>query len=339
MGCPSPTEPGNRPYSLEILDGFGNSSSPSYQGRSFKSYAYAINQAGQVVGMAEDEVPREGLRGAIWPAAAGSAPTAMNAGGVVMEVAYGINAAGHVVGYGRCGEMGTACLWEGGQLRSPGWLDYPGFSMPLAINNRGEVAGWSQAAPGGSDHAVLWRNGVAIDLGTLGGLQSQALGIDDSSRVVGWARPAEGQTRHAFLWKDSVMTDLGTLGAEESAAHAINGSGHVVGWVGGVGTSGRRAFIWVEGVMTLLSGNGAQALGINSQGDVVGLYTHVAEAGTSLHAALWRNGELVDLNEIAGHRRVTLMWATAINDAGQIIGIGRWKDQGEREFGFRLTPR
>jgi probable HAF family extracellular repeat protein len=335
VGCPAPTEPSG-PYRLTVLEGFGTSSSPSYNGITFKSYAYALDPSGRAVGMAENADARESLRGAIWSDE--GAPSALDANGIVLEVAYGINARGQIVGKGRCGDMGTACIWDEGQLRTLGTLDYDGFSTPLAINNRGEAVGWAEASPAGFDHAVLWRDGEAIDLGTLGGLQSQALDIDDSSRVVGWARPPDVLSRHAFIWKDGVMTDLGTLGGEESAAHAINDSGQVVGWIGGVGAFSRQGFIWQRGTMNVLPGSGpSQAFGINNHGDVVGTCTPPSETGTTLHAALWRNDVRYDLNELAGNARMTLMWANAINDQGQIVGIGRWKDRGEREFAFLLT--
>ena len=333
-GCPYPSEPINAPYRLEILAGFGNEASPSYGGVPFRSYAYAIGPTGRVAGMAEDENPRESLRGAIWEADV-TVPTAIAAGGVVLEIAFGINGAGEVVGYGRCGDMGTACLWDGIELRSPGWLDYDGFSRPLAINNRSEVVGWSDAAPAGFDHAVLWRDGVAYDLGTLGGVQSQALDIDDSSRVVGWARPEDGSS-HAFLWRDGEMQDLGTFGEPGSVAHGINEGGKVVGWVGSVGVTARKAFVWLDGEMTLLPGSEpSQAFGLNNQGYIVGTYTPI---GTTIRAALWVDGTRYDLNDLTGDDRVALEIATAINDAGQIVGVGRWKYRDQREFGYRLTP-
>jgi probable HAF family extracellular repeat protein len=51
---------------------------------------------------------------------------------------------------------------------------------------------------------------TVIDLGTLGGNQSQAAAINPTGQVVGNSLTATGQT-HAFLWDNGKMTDLGTL--------------------------------------------------------------------------------------------------------------------------------
>jgi probable HAF family extracellular repeat protein len=330
-GDSGPTQP-DGPFRFTILRGFGAALTPPY-----RTYPYDIDPTGRVVGMAEQESPRDVFRGAMWHTSA--TPVSLDAGGVVLLVAYGINAVGQVVGVGGCGEMSLACLWEAGELKDLGSSGYDGFSEPLAINNDGDAVGWAQVLPRGVDHAVLWRDGVVTDLGTLGGLQSQALDIDNRGRVVGWARlanPDDGSpslSRHAFLWEAGTMRDIDTFGGDESIAFAINDSGQVVGWSSWV--SGRRAFLWEAGTMGLLPGSeSSQALDINNRSDVIGFYI---VSGTTHHAALWRDGQRYDLNDLVGDPRVCLNWANAINDAGQIVGVGAWKSDG-REFGFLLTP-
>jgi probable HAF family extracellular repeat protein len=328
-----PTQPSG-PFRLTVLQAFGTSSSPFYDGLSYQSYAYAINPSSQVVGMAELAQPRDFYHGALW-ASDSQPPISLDTNGSVLQVAYGINALGQVVGVGLCGGRGVACIWDAGHLSNLGSLDYDGQSEPLAINNQGDVAGWADAPPDGFDHAVLWRAGVATDLGTLGGVQSEALAIDDSGRVVGWARVGGAQPgpRHAFLWQNGVMNDLDTLLAgEESIAYAINDSGQVVGRLGDIGG---RAVLWKKGAMSLLPGaESSQAFGLNNRGDIVGTYIPF---GTTFHAALWRDGVRYDLDELVGDPQVTLSWANAINDAGQIVGRAAWRSTG-REIGFLLTP-
>ncbi|HEV2751991.1 MAG TPA: hypothetical protein VGV12_15825 [Gemmatimonadales bacterium] len=217
---------------------------------------------------------------------------------------------------------------------------YNAQSQPLAINDSGVAVGWALAAPHGFDHAVIWRNGVATDLGTLGGLQSEALDIDNEGRIVGWSRTIRPDSslplaRHAFLWKDGTMSDLSvSLSLDvETIAYAINDSGVIAGRLGS--TAG-RAVIWQNGQMSFLPGSEpSQAFGINNRGEVVGTYI---PSGTTFHAALWRDGVRYDLNDVVGDRQLGLHWANAINDAGQIVGFGVWKSDPTREVGFLLTP-
>jgi probable HAF family extracellular repeat protein len=72
------------------------------------------------------------------------------------------------------------------------------YSVALAINDVGQVAGSSETASG-QYHAFLWQNGVMTDLGTLGGPESLAWGINAAGQVVGRSDTASGDTR-AFLW-------------------------------------------------------------------------------------------------------------------------------------------
>jgi probable HAF family extracellular repeat protein len=85
-----------------------------------------------------------------------------------------------------------------------------------AINDKGQVVGASgTCGPPGFfseyDHALLWQNGRAINLGSLGGQHDNvAAAINDNGQVVGGSDLPGDTTTHAFLWQDGVMTDLGT---------------------------------------------------------------------------------------------------------------------------------
>src|SRR5512138_2228307 len=96
----------------------------------------------------------------------------------------------------------------------------PGLtSQANGLNNRGEVAG--VVALGAHMAAVLWRDGQAVHLGTLGGTFSSAAGVNDAGDVVGAFTTAAGRL-HAFLWQRGAMIDLDSRDTEASGAQAIN---------------------------------------------------------------------------------------------------------------------
>src|SRR5437762_14120676 len=84
-----------------------------------------------------------------------------------------------------------------------------------------------------------------IDLGTLGGSQSEALGLNNNGQVVGWAKTAANVNR-AFVTAPSSpinpATDMVPLmtGGTFNFAYAINSSGQICG--DGNSSSGQRAF-------------------------------------------------------------------------------------------------
>jgi probable HAF family extracellular repeat protein len=94
-----------------------------------------------------------------------------------------------------------------------------------------------------------------------------------------------------------------------------------------------HAVIWrgasVEDLGTLGDGTHSAALGINSQGDVVGVsdtgdYTCPSACFPVQHAFLYREGVMRDLNDlIPVDSGWELVVATAINDSGQIVASGR----------------
>jgi probable HAF family extracellular repeat protein len=69
-----------------------------------------------------------------------------------------------------------------------------------------------------------------VDIGTLGGTDSNGVAISPVGHGVGVSGLAGDEVSHAYLWtQESGMIDLGTLGGNFSGATAVNVRGHVVG--------------------------------------------------------------------------------------------------------------
>ena len=85
-------------------------------------------------------------------------------------------------------------------------------------------------------HAVLWQNGIPIDLGNIGGdVWNTPTAINNQGIVIGFANTAPGiaRTFEAFIWTQADgMKPLGMLpGDLRSEALGINKKGQVVGSV------------------------------------------------------------------------------------------------------------
>ena len=142
-----------------------------------------------------------------------------------------------------------------------------------AVNDAGQVAGFSMLPGDQVGHAFLWEDGVMHDLGTLGGPTSTVQGprsLSEAGHVVGTSDADGG--RHAFLWHDGTMTDLGTLGGATSQPRAVNSHGQVVG-VSETAGGERHAFLWDDGVMTdltALAPGVVEVVDINDAGQAIG---------------------------------------------------------------------
>jgi probable HAF family extracellular repeat protein len=80
-------------------------------------------------------------------------------------------------------------------------------SVPVDVNNHGEVVGYSFTANNAAGHAFLYSHGRMTDLGTLGGRDSAAAAINDKGAVVG-ASLTSASALHDFIDLRRRMVDL-----------------------------------------------------------------------------------------------------------------------------------
>jgi probable HAF family extracellular repeat protein len=182
-------------------------------------------------------------------------------------------------------------IWRHGRIQELPTIGSDPDGVALAINENGLMAGTSGNCSPFSPatyiniqpvHAILWENGRANDLGSLGGVSGGiALGINDRGDVVGGSDLAGDNATHGFLWtkERSKMQGLVPFGKDVfSTAIAVNDSREVTG------------------------------VSIDSTGN--------------LRATLWLHEAAHDLNTLVPSTSgLYLLLACSVNDRGQIIGL------------------
>jgi probable HAF family extracellular repeat protein len=171
-------------------------------------------------------------------------------------------------------------FWEDGKMLNLGTLG-GSYGEAWALNNRGQVVGYSDLEGDQTLHPFLWSKSEGMkDISTpaLGGVYGHADYINDEGDVVGFAVTADFQGR-AFLWRQGVMTNLGTLGTDPaSESYGVNSRGQVVGNTFN-DCCDLRAFLWEQGgpmvdLNTLIPANPDleldHALYINDRGEIAG---------------------------------------------------------------------
>jgi probable HAF family extracellular repeat protein len=175
------------------------------------STAVAVNNQGMVVGTSDRADGR--IHAFSWTRAGGM----VDLGTLVQNnasFAQAVNDRGQVAGgsYLDDPEVSHAILWIGRRPatanrrgRDLGTLPGGVYSVGLAVNNGGQVAGVASLTPDDPDfrvvHAFSWSaGGGLIDLGTLGGTESSAVDINSRGQVVGSSELPGDLEEHATLW-------------------------------------------------------------------------------------------------------------------------------------------
>jgi len=190
------------------------------------------------------------------------------------------------------------------------------FGHVKAINNKGQVVGWT-ITPKGQSCAIIWDPVGGKKLIPVPDRRSSyASDINDKGQVVG-GLSAIGGKQSAFVWdRETGLTELGTPGGDSSVASAINNNGQVAGWIED-SKGKRRAFFWdkADGMQDLGTLGGAESFAhdINDKGQVVG---RSFLGPGQVHGFIWdQDNGMVDIGALG-----PIAHAQAINNSGQVVG-------------------
>ena len=295
------------------------------------SFAYDINNAGQIVG--EADLAGDGVTHAVlWQGGAAADLGAISGN----SVAFAINAGGQVAGTSDSGAVQTAMLWSAGSWTDLGAdMSASGNSVAWDINDAGLVAGQASISPGFAKGFVWAGPGTGQTQGTVPGYQGGAnKGVNSAGVVVG----------HGFFFGDPDMammgvpdgrggwdeSEIGPVGYFFSMAHAVSDAGTIVGlandgngpWNAAVFTLDRDNPVMSLGTLPELENS--EAYDINEGGVIVGSAWD-NDFLLEPRAWVWFGGAMHDLNGFLDAGQTDwqqLLSAEGINDQGDIVGYG-----------------
>lgn len=291
------------------------------------SFAYAINNDGQVVGyFLTNHLEHAFLH------SSGSMQDILGGG---IHKAFGINNHGQIVGFSGSGNFQHAFSYLNGSIQDLGTLG--GLSIALGVSDNGQVVGYS-SINGGWVHAFLCSSNVMQDLNPPSSIGSTAFAINNNGQVVGEFYITNNMNTHAVVYSNGLIRDLGTLGGNNSQGLAINDIGQVIG-TADTSNGLSHAFLCPNDTMQdlgTLGGPVSYALAINNNGQIVG--SSVTNNGGDLRAFFYWNGVMHNLNDLIAPTDSgwILQSAQGINDNGQIVGYGINGNGQNRAF--RLDP-
>ncbi len=209
-------------------------------------------------------------------------------------------------------------------------------SIATGINDNGQVVGTASTQGGSSSQTAswLWTAGTGLTK-IIEAYRDYARDINNNGRVVGDSRLGVFTPVSAFVWTAAggrrILPPL--PGHSEAAAGAVNDKDQVAGTSGG-----QRATLWDGGSPVDLGtlGGGRRLSGGHQQpGQVAG---SSLDGGGAQRAFLWSDadgdgvsdpGEMQSLGVLPGHTRGH---ASAVNDAGQVVGYAETTPSQQRAF-------
>jgi probable HAF family extracellular repeat protein len=301
-----------------------------------QSFAYGVNACGRVVGRSSIAASD----GNFHPFVGSGGPLTDIAPDRDNGVANSINELGFVAG---AISGAHAFIWSAASGRQDiGVLSGGVASAAFDINENNLVVGISEIDVFGRIRGFVWQQSTGMQaIDTLGGSSSTAYAVNNAGTIVGSAQNASGVS-HAYTLSGGVMSDLSTLGGPTSVAYGINDGGEVVGSSDIVAASGQpfHAFIWSSAAgmvdMGALGGSTRSvAFDINNAGQAVGY----SELPAGRHAFIYtRTNGMSDLNDLVPGSGWIFQEAQAINNRGQIVGIGIFESDPDHQRAFMLTP-
>jgi probable HAF family extracellular repeat protein len=195
-------------------------------------------------------------------------------------------------------------------------------SFGIAINDPGQVIGYSWMAGDTSGHTFLYSKGEMTDLYPLNSRDviTNTMGINNAGQIASGLMVDGIYTAAIYDSKIGVTTPLGTLGGVTSygfngVATSINNVGQAVGY-SYIDNINRHAFMYSNGAMTDLGSFGgySAAMAVNDYGVAVGFASDVYNGRAS--ATLWSNGTITNISPFGSNES----YARGINNSGQVVG-------------------